>query len=165
MVLICYDGSPDAKAAVEHGAEFLRGVPVTVLTVWEPYTQVTSHSAAGFGLAPGVVDTTEIDDVMRTNAQTRAEEGAELAREAGLDAHARARSGISVASTILAEAQDTGASAIMIGSRGLGGVKSLLLGSVSHAVLHHADRPVIVVPSRDVASARERHREADGNRE
>lgn len=33
MILICYDGSPDAKAAIEHGAELLKGDPATVLTV------------------------------------------------------------------------------------------------------------------------------------
>lgn len=46
----------------------------------------------------------------------------------------------------------------MLGSRGLTGVKSLLLGSVSHAVLQHADRPVMVVPSPEVTEARAQHR-------
>jgi nucleotide-binding universal stress UspA family protein len=39
-----------------------------------------------------------------------------------------------------------GAGAIVIGSRGLTGVKSLLLGSVSHEVIRHADGTVVVVP-------------------
>jgi hypothetical protein len=37
-------------------------------------------------------------------------------------------------------------------------LKSILLGSVSHAVIQNADRTVIVVPSADVAAARERAR-------
>jgi nucleotide-binding universal stress UspA family protein len=46
-----------------------------------------------------------------------------------------------------------------MGSRGLTGVKSMLLGSVSHAVIQHADRTVIVVPSPAIATERasERH--------
>jgi nucleotide-binding universal stress UspA family protein len=59
-----------------------------------------------------------------------------------------------ISSAILTEARDEDASAIVIGTRGLTGVKSLLLGSVSHAVLQHADRTVVVVPSAEVASAR-----------
>ena len=41
-----------------------------------------------------------------------------------------------------------------LGTRGLTGLKSLFLGSVSHAALEHADRPVMVVPSGEVAAAR-----------
>jgi hypothetical protein len=43
-----------------------------------------------------------------------------------------------------------------MGSRGLTGLKSLLLGSVSHAVVQRADRTVIIVPSSEVARSRER---------
>jgi hypothetical protein len=51
-----------------------------------------------------------------------------------------------IADTIPAEADGVGARAIVVGTRGLTGIKSLLLGSVSHALLQHADLPVIVVP-------------------
>lgn len=36
---------------------------------------------------------------------------------------------------------------IIIGSRGVGRARALL-GSVAHDVLHHADRPVVVIPER-----------------
>jgi nucleotide-binding universal stress UspA family protein len=48
----------------------------------------------------------------------------------------------------------------VVGSRGLNGIKSLLLGSVSHALLHQTDRPVVVVPSAEVAAARAASRSA-----
>jgi nucleotide-binding universal stress UspA family protein len=69
----------------------------------------------------------------------------------------RSRAATSTPPTILDEADEIGARAIVLGTRGLTGVKSLLLGSVSHAVLQHADRPVIVIPSPAVAQQRAAH--------
>jgi nucleotide-binding universal stress UspA family protein len=62
-----------------------------------------------------------------------------------------------VADAILAEAESLDARAIVLGSRGLGAVKAFFLGSVSSAILHHADRPVVVVPSPEVAAHRAEH--------
>lgn len=155
MILICYDGSADAKAAIEHGAELLKGEPATVLTVWDPFPEVMART--GPGLALGVIDFEKIDEATRRNAKRRASEGAELARKAGIDAQPRTVSqDTTTASAILAEADAIGASAILIGSRGLTRLKSALLGSVSHAVIQHADLPVIVVPSPEVAAYRAR---------
>lgn len=55
---------------------------------------------------------------------------------------------------IVATAEDIGASLIVMGSRGLGGLRRSLLGSVSESVMRHAHCPVLVV-------RRELRREAD----
>jgi nucleotide-binding universal stress UspA family protein len=160
MILIGYDGSADAKAAIEHGAQLLKGQPATVLTVWQPFIEVMAHTSSGFGLAPGMVDIEEIDKAMRQSAEERAVEGAELARRVGFDAQPRTCSQeTNTSEAILAEADALGAGAILMGSRGLTGLKSLLLGSVSHGVIQHADRAVIVVPSPEVAASRVRGRQ------
>jgi nucleotide-binding universal stress UspA family protein len=52
----------------------------------------------------------------------------------------------SPAAAILAVAREHDADEIVIGSRGLGGVRALL-GSVSHELLTIADRPVLVIPA------------------
>ncbi len=155
MVLICYDGSPDAKTAITTAGELLQGHPAIVLTVWEPFMEVMTRTPSGFGMAPGMVNVDEIDTANEQGAHVRAQEGVKLAAEAGLAAQPRCRSQVtSVADAILDEAEEVGADAIVIGSRGLTGIKSVLLGSVSHHVIQHADRAVIVVPSAEIAAAR-----------
>jgi nucleotide-binding universal stress UspA family protein len=62
---------------------------------------------------------------------------------------------------VLDEAERCDADAIVLGTRGYTGMKSMLLGSVSHAVLQHAERPVVVIPGAAVAAQRaERRRRA-----
>ena len=58
------------------------------------------------------------------------------------------------------EAFRVDAEAIVLGNRGLGHVKSFLLGSVSHAVLQHADRAVLIVPAPEEARERRERRAA-----
>lgn len=162
MILIAYDGSNDAKSAIEHTAQLMPGHPAIVTTVWEPYMQIATRYPGPDGLLIGD-DYSDIDDSSRTAAEERAEEGAALARAYGLDAGSRAAARQdSIAQTLLAEADRANASAVVVGSRGLGGLGSLLLGSVSHAVIQHADRTVVIVPSPKVALRRNEKRRALG---
>ncbi len=157
MIVICYDGSTDAKEAIARGAGMLRGQRATVLSVWSPF------DTSALGLAGGVEDMQESDEAGRLHAEQQAEAGARLAIELGFDAEPRTvEKRTTIADAILDEADALEATAIVIGSRGLTGVKSLLLGSVSHAVIQHADRTVIVVPSPEVAAARTRERSTEG---
>jgi nucleotide-binding universal stress UspA family protein len=154
MILIGYDGSDNAKEAIEHAAALFGGQPAIVLSVWEPFSGIVARTPSSLGFA-GITDYEAIDQASRNSANHDAEEGAALARGAGLDAAARiaARAG-PVAQTILNEADAVDAAAIVLGTRGLGGVGSLLLGSVSHALVQSADRPVLIVPSAELSESR-----------
>ncbi|MCW2968490.1 MAG: universal stress protein [Solirubrobacteraceae bacterium] len=159
MILLCFDGSADARAAIDQAGELLNGQAATVLTVWEPFIDVVARSGTGLGFGAGSVDFAAIDASNEQAARDRANEGVERARRAGLNAQPRTSSGRgTIAETILLAADEVDANAVVLGSRGLTGVKSLLLGSVSHALLQHADRTVIVVPSPEVAADRAAHR-------
>jgi len=161
MILIAYDGSDDAKAAIEHAASLMPGEPAVVVTVWEPYVQMLTRYPAPGALVVGGDETGEIDGASREAAEDKSDEGAALARSHGLEAASRAVAREdSVCETLLAEADRANAAAIVTGSRGLGGLSSLLLGSVSHALLQHADRPVVIVPSPKVARRRNERRRA-----
>lgn len=54
-----------------------------------------------------------------------------------------------IARTLLAQAEKLGADVIVVGSHGHGALFDLLAGSVSAAVIRKADRPVLVVPSKE----------------
>ena len=157
MILICYDGSDDARAALDEAAELFPSQDAIVLAVWEPFVEVVARSNVGWGMVPSFPDDEEIDKASRTRAERLAQEGAELAQKAGIKADpGTAQQVTTTGRTILAEAERRAAAAIVMGSRGLTGLKSLLLGSVSHEVIQHADRTVVVVPSATVAASRAR---------
>jgi nucleotide-binding universal stress UspA family protein len=157
MILICYDGSEDAQVAIKRVGELLGGQPARVLTVWETFAEMLARSGAGLGVV--AVNFEEIDESNQSAARDRAQEGVGYARQAGLVAEARvAERGATIWETILDQAEQVEASLVVLGSRGLTGIKSILLGSVSQAVLQHADRPVLIVPSPGVAAKRASHR-------
>ncbi len=60
---------------------------------------------------------------------------------------------------ILAVGEDVGAGLIVVGSRGLGGVKRALMGSVSDSVVRHAHCPVLVVRKEDDPDQEETNQE------
>lgn len=158
MILICYDGSADADAAVDAAAALMPGQPATLLTVWEPFVEVVTRYGPGLELWPEQLDQRRIDEAAQSAATERAEQGAARARGAGLDARGVAQPrGTTIGETILEEARALSAQLIVIGTRGLTGVKSMVAGSVSHAVLQHSDRPVMIVPSAEVAAKRKAH--------
>ena len=150
-VLIAYDGSDDARRAIDVAGSFLKGAQAVVVYVRHPGETVATH-LEGYADIEEVreTDPTKLDDAERIAA-----EGAEYARGVGLSAVARvAGTGDTAADSIVALADQIGASLIVLGSRGNRGLKSLLLGSVSHHALHHARRPTLVVPSGPLAAAR-----------
>jgi nucleotide-binding universal stress UspA family protein len=145
-ILIAYDGSKDAKAAITRAGELLIPGPALVVTFWHAAERLVTTSAGAATYAPIFG---EIDELERTNARATAAEGAALAREVGFDATPLvARSDRNVWRAILDLSAERDARAIVVGSRGKGGLTDVLLGSVPGRVVHHADRPVLVVRAR-----------------
>ena len=158
MILICYDGSADAQAAVDQAGLLMAGSEATVLVIWETILEtMTRHGAVGmgFGMIGFSGDDVAAEAAIKQAAVDTAADGVRRAAAAGLVAQPRVvNRDDDIAAVILAEAADLDAGVIVLGTRGLGGVKSLMLGSVSHAVLHHADRAVLVIPSPSLAEQR-----------
>lgn len=146
-VLVGYDGSENSKEAIARAAELFPGRPAVVVNTWEPLSSVAAvPPVPGLeGILRKGLD--EMDAVGSEASARLAEEGAALAREAGLDADAAStRSDGKAWRGIVAVAAEHGAAVIVVGRRGASPLEQALMGSVSAAVVRHSERPVLVVP-------------------
>jgi nucleotide-binding universal stress UspA family protein len=160
--VLCYDSSEFAKQAIEQSAQVLGGGPAIVLTVFEsagsallrhPPSEGTELGRQFKEIAHDVVD--ELDAGAARRAQATAEEGAEVARQAGFDAEPLAHRALAKAAerntatiwrAILDVAAEHHAGVVVVGARGASGVSSALLGSVTYGLVHNSGLPVLVVP-------------------
>jgi nucleotide-binding universal stress UspA family protein len=146
-VLIAYDGSDFAKAAIAEAANQLAaGRRAIVVTVSEPLGGIPFFGAAGAPVEPETME--GLVDAAEQSAQKIAEEGAGLARDVGFDAEPLVVIGGPVWNLIVEAADQRGADLIVIGSRGRSGIAHILLGSVAAAVAQHSKRSVLIVHPR-----------------
>lgn len=141
VVVVGVDGSEDAGAALEFAAEeaALRGAYLRVVCAWE----IPASATMSVGLVPGLLQSLG-EEAERTVYAAIARVGeiqpSVSCEPTVIEGHP--------GSVLLDEAQ--GATLLVVGSRGRGGFAGMLLGSVSHQVLHHAPCPVTVVPKSPV---------------
>ena len=139
-ILIATDGSPGARAAVEEGLDLAEdtGAEVVFLAVRRapvPCSAIRTGSSRS-----------------RTSSRVSGLDLNEATAEAearGIEADYDLLEG-DAAEEIL-RLRDGDVDLIVLGSRGLGTVRSAILESVSKRVLHEADRPVLVVNQKTVA--------------
>jgi nucleotide-binding universal stress UspA family protein len=101
------------------------------------------------------VDTAlDIDRAQYAAAQRLAEQGAELARESGLQAQGMAVAEeleTTVAQALVRVARDRAAAVIVVGAHGHSRLGEMFLGSTSREVVRHAPCPVLVVRGAETA--------------
>lgn len=138
LVVVGVDGSPEADAALGFAVEEtrLRGARLRIVCAWEPPS--SAYAGEAFAATPDVFLESEHHavDVLRAALERIGPEHVE--------AEAIAEEGRAAA--VLAE-QAAGAALLVVGSRGLGAARRLLLGSVSHELVQHAPCPLVIVPS------------------
>jgi nucleotide-binding universal stress UspA family protein len=143
-VLLCYDGSDGAGYAIRRAGDMFTGRRALVLTVWQPTAALGSSAWAG--ATDSMVDFFAVDRAAAEHGVRVAGEGVRIAREAGLQAEALAVEAAGpVWKTIVEIADQHDAQTIVLGSRGLTGVRSVLLQGVSSAAVRHAGRPTLVI--------------------
>lgn len=140
-IIVGIDGSGQSRRALDwaiHEAA-VRHTPLTVLTVQQAVTSFwggpmiypEDRELAEHALK---VAQDETDDALRAVAEDARPPEVTVQAVPGLPAE-----------EILGLAKD--ADMIVVGSRGAGGFKKLLMGSVATQVTHHAHCPVVVIPA------------------
>jgi nucleotide-binding universal stress UspA family protein len=137
-VLFGTDGSEDADSALDQIAAFLNpaSCQITVLSVAEhlmPHLAFPMPSVAYATSAP----TPELEEQWIAAARDIATGAAQRLDDAGFSTKAQGVLG-APAARVLAEAQETQADLVVVGSRGLGAVERAAVGSVSDQVVREA---------------------------
>lgn len=138
-IVVGIDGSEDAQLALRWALDEARarGAAVEAVYAWR-------SPVAGLGNAVITLDSASIE----ADARLELDRALDAEDTAGLAAPVERVVMVGPSAQVILHAA-RGADLVVLGSRGLGGFKGLLLGSVSHQVARHAVCPVVVVPVAD----------------
>jgi nucleotide-binding universal stress UspA family protein len=148
-ILVAIDGSPDSDQALAQAIDLAESEHGR-LTLFSAV--VTPPAAAYIGAGGGVAATlardseAETETVLRAAAQ-RVPDQVSLSTVLGSEP---------VRHGLIHQIKEGAHDLVVMGSRGRGAVRSVLLGSVSHYVLHHSPVPVLIVhadPERGLQSS------------
>jgi nucleotide-binding universal stress UspA family protein len=148
--LVALDGSEHARAA----AAFLARLPLDASFVVRllGVVEVPPYPATTPGFASGMVRQAIRDIVQeRRTALEQAQAAATALFEGSVKKVEREVVTGHPVDVLVGAAAKPGVDLVVVGARGLGAVKRLVLGSVSEGVLRHVDRPVLIVKSSEAA--------------
>jgi len=138
-VVVGIDGSPNSEAALGAAFEFasFHGLGLTVVHAWD----IPAYDLIEFPQGAVALPIAEVaEDEVRLAAEVLAGH-----KDRYPDVVVREHLVRGVAATALVD-QSADAALLVVGTRGRGQFLSAVLGSVSNAVLHKVDIPVLVVP-------------------
>jgi nucleotide-binding universal stress UspA family protein len=135
-IVIATDGSEGAEAAAAAGAR-VAGTHAT--------SAVLVYVRPSIGALGDPYYQEKLSEQM-AHARAALDRAQELVAQEEVEAEEEILEG-SAADRVVQFARDRNAPLIVVGSRGLGAVAGAVLGSVSTAIIHRADRPVLVVPT------------------
>ncbi|MFD0871125.1 universal stress protein [Paenibacillus residui] len=137
-LLVAYDGSETSKKALDKAISYVKENPAAQMEV----VYVLNMQSLIIGEAMINIPV-HLENEMYEQAESVVKEVNErLAEFSGAKAILKRGA---PARTILEYAEEGGFDVIIIGSRGLGGLREFMLGSVSHSVAQHAEIPVLIV--------------------
>jgi len=140
LILVPTDFSDDARAAATTAVDLAERFDARVLLVHAYHVEIpiASPMVGAYTLPPGFYDELSVQ------ATREVQEAAKALADRGVDVTGIAVSQLP-APAILAEAERHGADLIVMGTRGLTGLKHVALGSVAERVVRTAPCPVLTV--------------------
>lgn len=151
-ILVAVDGSDSAMRAAKDAvglAEKLHADLIVLHAISPPGSYLGSNYPSLSGVSPPPISQREIDSYYEYSkkAATRMIDGAVGdTKKLGIKVKTEIIEGASsIVETIINHADHEQADLIVVGTRGLGGFKKLLIGSVSSGVISHANCPVLIV--------------------
>jgi nucleotide-binding universal stress UspA family protein len=137
-ILVAVDGSPDAEQALIQAIDLAESEHAR-LTLFSAV--MMPPAAAYIGAGGGVAATLAAD----AESETQTILGTAVERVPDQVSVSSVLSSDAVRPALIQQIKDGDHDLVVMGSRGRGAVRSALLGSVSHYVLHHSPVPVLIV--------------------
>lgn len=130
-IVVGFDGSEPSRKALERAADIANGATLAVVSA--------AHVEGFLGGAVSPIDPVEADARAKALAEAR-----EYVQGRGVNAEFIEGNG-NPGDVLVAEARESGADLIVVGTRGRNAARRVALGSVSTNVVHHAPCDVLVV--------------------
>jgi nucleotide-binding universal stress UspA family protein len=142
-VLVAIDGSPNAQRALETAVDLAKGMKAELRIAHVVYVPTLFWS---MGVPGAAVPTDKIEEDAEEVARQLLAKAVKFSKDAGVanPKDELVTDLVSPAQGLVQLAERDEADVIVIGTRGNGGFKKLLLGSVANSVLHYADCSVLV---------------------
>jgi nucleotide-binding universal stress UspA family protein len=145
-IVVAYDGSEFAKKALRVAESLAKQFGSTLIVVQVIADQSYLLASPSIGSAVQAINLAEVSEDSKQAAEKELMRLVRTMRRRNLNVRAEVRSGVlSVVNELTDYASNERADLIVVGTRGMGGLKKLLMGSVSEGLVAHANRSVLVV--------------------
>jgi nucleotide-binding universal stress UspA family protein len=145
-LLLAYDGSEAARTALTAAAALFEGAEGVIATVQPPSPSLEAGAMARIAL-PDAMIREGLANLRAENERAGQERLAEGAAHGAAHWTTRLVHAVTPWRGLRALAEEIDADLVVCGTRGEGPVDRVLVGSTAASLLHHAERPLLVVPA------------------
>ena len=140
-IMVCFDGSNHSLRALNAGISIASRYQSLLIV-----TYAIPLPLNGFGLGEPYYEWDQFEKAAKGKLEKLLKPYSKKAESANVTLDVRYLGGtVSVPESLLEAARDTSSDLIIMGSRGLGGFKGMMLGSVSQAMVTNSKVPVLIV--------------------